>query len=625
LLVEFRAPDNDTLADYERNAIDAAAGLSVVASVPSISNAFTRDRATINRYWHAREALMTAVGKARPSGTTLITEDFAVPPSRLAEACTALLELQTKHGFDAAVSGHAAHGNLHFLLTFDAAVPTEVRRYADFMNDFCTMIVHRFNGSLKAEHATGRNIAPFVELEWGTKATKVMWRIKEIFDPHSILAPGVILTHDQEIHLKGLKTIPTIEAIADSCIECGFCEAVCPSHDLSTSPRQRIVLRREMMRQDEESPVLDELLGSYGYDAVDTCAGDSTCKIACPVGIDTGAMMKAFRHQRHSDFEEHNAQVVADHFGVAERGARLALGVAQHLPDALLSGATGVARAAIRPDLVPEWLPAIPGGAERKMPPTGAKQDAAAVYYVACVNRIFASGEGTGPSLPEAIVEVSKRAGKPVWIPKDMKGSCCATIWHSKGYDDGNTLMANRIVSLAWDWTDHGRLPLIVDASSCTLGIAHEVVPYLSAENLDRHQRMTIIDSTTWGAELIPDLKISRKLSSSVLHPTCSMQHLGVAGEMEAIADAISDEVVTPVYAECCGFAGDRGMLHKELTETATRHETEEVLARAFEAHLSANRTCEIGMEHVTGRDYHSILIELEKASRPVDEGGKRS
>ncbi|MFD7729252.1 FAD-binding and (Fe-S)-binding domain-containing protein [Kitasatospora phosalacinea] len=622
LLVEFRAPDDRTLDGYEEAARRAVERLALVRPVESAGNAFTRDRAVAAAYWHAREAFVTAVGGARPPGTTLITEDFAVPPARLAEACTALLELQAAHGFDAAVSGHAAHGNLHFLLTFDASRPEDVRRYAAFMDAFCTMTVERFDGALKAEHATGRNLAPYLALEWGERATAVMWRIKELFDPHGVLAPGVVLSRDPEIHLKGLKTVPPVEAVADPCIECGFCEAVCPSHDLTTSPRQRIVLRREMTRQDEGSKVLDELLDSYGYDAVDTCAGDSTCKLACPVGIDTGALMKDFRHRRHSAFEERNAEAAADRFALLEAAARTGLGAAARLPDRLLAGVTGAARAVVRPDLVPAWLPEVPAGAAKALPPTGPREGAAAVYYVACVNRIFDStGGGEHASLPQAVVDVSRRAGKPVWIPADLPGTCCATIWHSKGYDAGNALMANRIVERAWEWTGRGALPLLVDASSCTLGIAEEVVPYLTDRNRERHAALTVVDSTTWAARLLPDLTVTAPLTSAVLHPTCSMRHLDVVGDLTAVAGAISGEAVTPVYAECCGFAGDRGLLHEELTASATRQEAAEVLARDHDAHLSANRTCEIGMDHATGRRYRSVLIALEQATRPPGPG----
>lgn len=618
LLVEFRAPDETTCEAYEASAAKALEGLELVAPVPSVTNTFTRDAKTIGGYWKARKAFVTAVGGSRPSGTTLITEDFAVPPGRLAEACEALLELQTRHGFDTAVAGHAAHGNLHFLLAFDAGRPSDVDRYAAFMDEFCRLTVERFDGSLKAEHATGRNIAPFLELEWGPKATELMWRTKQVIDPDGVLAPRVVLDRDPKAHLRGLKTIPKVELIADPCIECGFCEPTCPSEDLTTTPRQRIVLRREMMRQEAGSPVEDGLVEAYGYDAVDTCAGDSTCKLACPVGIDTGALMKDFRHARHSPREERLAALTAKNFKAVEASARLAVAAADRISDRLLTAVTRTARKAVRPDLVPEWLPQIPGAAARKLPRT-TRAGASAVYYPACVNRIFAGPDGHSlPSLPEAVVAVSSRAGRPVWIPEDVAGTCCATIWHSKGYEAGNRLMANRIVEAAWGWTAGGRLPLVVDASSCTLGIAHEVVPYLTAENRALHHELTVLDSIVWAAdELLPHLTVRRRIGSAVLHPTCSMQHLGDEAQLRAVAEACADDVTVPDDAGCCAFAGDRGMLHKELTESATRKEAAEVAGRRFEAHLSANRMCEIGMDHATGREYYSALLELERATRP--------
>ncbi|MGW4163120.1 FAD-binding and (Fe-S)-binding domain-containing protein [Streptomyces sp. NPDC004788] len=633
LLVEFRAPDETALAAYEEAAARVLAEVELVAPVASVDNAFTRDARTIGGYWKARRAFVTAVGGSRPSGTTLITEDFAVPPARLAEACAELLELQARHGFDAAVAGHAAHGNLHFLLAFDAGDPADVERYAAFMDEFCKLTVERFDGSLKAEHATGRNLAPFLELEWGAKATELMWRTKEVIDPDGVLAPRIVLDRDPQAHLRGLKTIPTVEPVADPCIECGFCEPTCPSHDLTTTPRQRIVLRREMMRQADGSPVETGLLASYGYDAVDTCAGDSTCRLDCPVGIDTGALMRRFRHERHSPREERIAALAATHFRAVEASARLAVAAGRRVGDRFLESATGLARKAVRPDLVPEWLPEIPGAAPRRLPRTH-RPAAVAVYYPACVNRIFSSPEGheeheesaghgghgghRGPSLPEAVVALSARAGRPVWIPDDVAGTCCATIWHSKGYERGTEVMANRIVAAAWGWTAGGRLPLVVDASSCTLGIAHEVVPYLTDENRELHAELTIVDSLVWAAdELLPRLDVRRRVGSAVVHPTCSMRHLGDVEELTRLAAACAEEVVVPRDAGCCAFAGDRGMLHPELTASATAREAAEVTARPFDAHLSANRMCEIGMDRATGRTYRSALLELERATRP--------
>ncbi|MFF8289257.1 FAD-binding and (Fe-S)-binding domain-containing protein [Streptomyces sp. NPDC016309] len=618
LLVEFRAPDPAALAAREWAAARVLDDIELVAPVPSVTNRFTRDARTIGGYWKARKAFVAAAGGGRPSGTTLITEDFAVPPSRLAEACEALLALQAEHGFDAAVAGHAAHGNLHFLLAFDPADPDDVDRYAAFMDEFCKLTVERFDGSLKAEHATGRNIAPFLELEWGPRATELMWRTKRAFDPEGVLAPRVVLDRDPRAHLRGLKTVPRVEPITDACIECGFCEPTCPSRDLTTTPRQRIVLRREMMRQTPGSPVETALLAAYGHAAVDTCAGDSTCGLDCPVGIDTGALMKRLRHARHSAREERLAALAARWFAAVEASARLAVATGRRLGDRLPASATALARRVVRPELVPEWLPEIPGAAAARLPVTE-RARAVAVYYPACVNRIFGEPRGlAGPSLPEAVVALSERAGRPVWIPGDVAGTCCATVWHSKGYEEGARVMAHRVVEAAWGWTAGGRLPLVVDASSCALGLAREVVPYLGARHREMHAELTVLDSVVWAAdELLERLTVRRRAASVVVHPTCAMRHLGDEDRLVALAAACAEEAVVPDDAGCCAFAGDRGMLHPELTESATAQEAAEVTARCYDAYLSANRMCEVGMEHATGRPYHSVLLQLERATRP--------
>ncbi|WP_236244563.1 FAD-binding and (Fe-S)-binding domain-containing protein [Streptomyces sp. CC210A] len=622
LLVELRAPDGAALEAQEWAVAEVLDTLDLVAPVPSVSNAFTRDPAAIGRLWTARKAFVTAVGGSRPTGTTLVTEDFAVPPERLAEACEALLALQTAHGFDAAVAGHAAHGNLHFLLAFDPADPADVERYAAFMEAFCRMTVERFDGSLKAEHATGRNIAPFLELEWGAKAADLMWRTKQALDPDGVLAPRIVLDRDPRGHLRGLKSVPAVDPLTDPCIECGLCEPVCPSRDLTTTPRQRIVLRREMARQPAGSRVETALAATYGYEAVDTCAADGSCQAACPVGIDTGALMKRLRHARHTPREERAAALAARHFGTAEAAARRAL-TASHQAgrlagDRLPQAVTGALRRVVRPDLVPEWLPELPGAAAAALPATR-RDGAAAVYYPACVNRIFGGPAGQrGPSLPEAVVALSERAGLPVWIPGDVRGTCCATLWSSKGYEEAAAVAADRIVEAAWGWTEGGRLPLVVDASSCTLGLERDVAPYLGDRNRELHGELTVLDATVWAADrLLPLLTVRRRVPSAVVHPTCAARRLGAEDRLTALARACADEVVVPDDAGCCAFAGDRGLLHRELTEAATAREAAEVTARPFDAHLSANRMCEIGMEHATGRRYHSVLLELERATRP--------
>jgi len=487
------------------------------------------------------------------------------------------------------------------------------------------LIVDKYDGSLKAEHGTGVNMAPFVQREWGEKATELMWRVKRLADPDGILAPGVVLNHDPGVHLRNLKSTPTIEEVADSCVECGFCEPVCPSRLLTTTPRQRIVLRREMARQAPGSPVQRVLLEQYEYDAIETCAADGSCRLACPVGIDTGKLMKDFRHREHSAAAERSALKTAKRWSAMERLARGALrfggGISRAVGNWPLRGATKAQRLLVSSELAPEWGPAMPKAAPSR-PPTTSREGAAAVYVPSCVNRIFglsrAQGNGSAMVLPEAVVAVSARAGLPVWIPPDVAGHCCAVPWGSKGYADGHAWMASKMAASLWRWTAGGELPVVIDASSCTHGIANELSPALSEENAERHGKLEILDAPDWALKrLVPKLEIGSKTASAAVHPTCSGRHLGLDRSIRALAAELAEEVYVPPSATCCGFAGDRGFLHPELTESATQEEAAELGARHFAAYVSSNRTCEIGMERATGRPYVHVVQVLEELTRP--------
>jgi D-lactate dehydrogenase len=339
LLVEFGAGNYDPhLPDASRSAFDAkvAAALDELeaASAELLSDHelirpidFTRDPERIELAWRVREGMHGLLGKLKPPEAALIIEDVCVPPERVAEAAKDLQALLGEHGFLAGVAGHASAGNLHFMLTPNFAERGDVERYEAFMSKLVDLIVDRYDGSLKAEHGTGINMAPYVEREWGTKATELMWRVKQLADPDGVLAPGVVLNRDAGAHLRNLKTAPPIEEVATTCVECGFCEPVCPSRHLTTTPRQRIVLRREMARQPTGSPVQRALLAEYEYDSIETCAGDGSCQLACPVGIDTGKLMKQFRARQHSPRSERRALRLARRWGRVERAARTGLGI----------------------------------------------------------------------------------------------------------------------------------------------------------------------------------------------------------------------------------------------------------------------------------------------------------
>jgi D-lactate dehydrogenase len=477
------------------------------------------------------------------------------------------------------------------------------------MGKLVGLILDKYDGSLKAEHGTGLNMSPYVEREWGEKATEMMWRTKALADPDGVLAPGVVLNRDSGAHLRNLKTTPEIEEVANTCVECGFCEPVCPSRHLTTTPRQRIVIRREMARQPDGSPVQRALIEQYEYDGIQTCAADGTCQIACPLGIDTGKLIKGFRAQEHSEKAQRRASRVAERWASVERTARAGL-QAGAIAGPLMRGGASAARSLFSDELIPSWPRTMPPPAPAKLPRTS-RDGAAAVYMPACVNRIFGPPRGDGAGLPllEAMVAVSARAGLPVWIPEDVAGHCCSVPWASKGYTEGATLMADRTTEALWRWSGEGELPIVTDASSCSHGLAEEA--------RERHGELEILDSVAWAKRLLPSLDVHEKLGSVAVHPTCSTRHMGLERQMREIATAMAEEVVQPIRATCCGMAGDRGMLHPELTKSATAEEAAELAGSSHDAYLCSNRTCEIGLQESTGAVYESFLIPLERVTRP--------
>jgi D-lactate dehydrogenase len=578
---------------------------------------FTRDPERIEVAWTVREGLHGLIGRFRAPGTSLIIEDVCVPPERIAESARDIQALLGEHGFLPWVAGHTSAGNLHFMLTPDFSRPEDVERYEAFIGKLAELILDKYDGSLKAEHGTGVSMAPFVEREWGERATELMWRVKALADPDGVLAPGVLLNRDERVHLQNLKTTPEIEEVATTCVECGFCEPVCPSRHLTTTPRQRIVIRREMARQPAGSPVQRALLEQFEYDGIQTCAADGACRIACPLGIDTGALVKGFREREHTERAQRQAGRVAERWRGVEHFARAGLRTGA-VAAPLMRASAGAARSLFSDELIPSWPSNMPPPAPAKLPRTS-REGASAVYMPACVNRIFGPprGDGHGLPLPEAMVTVSARAGLPVWIPKDVAGHCCSVPWTSKGYTEGAALMANRTVDALWRWSGEGELPIVIDASSCALGLAGEVSASLSEQNRERHEKLEVLDSVAWAERLLPNLEIRQRLGSVAVHPTCSTRHMGLEGLLREIAGAMADEVVQPIGATCCGMAGDRGLLHPELTASATAEEAAELAGTEHDAYVCSNRTCEIGLQEATGAAYESLLIPLEKATRP--------
>ncbi|QOR71033.1 FAD-binding oxidoreductase [Ruania alkalisoli] len=631
LLVEFQTTDAGELAQQV-----AAAGPVIEAQRPTTPAALTADPAQRSALWVVRKGLYAAVAGARRPGTTNLLEDVAVPPEALTATVQGLIGLFGRYDYDdAVIFGHARDANLHFMITPNLDDPAELAGYEAFTEDMVDLILGA-NGTLKAEHGTGRIMSAYVRRQYGDELYAVMGEIKRLCDPRGILAPGVLLDDDPRAHVRHLKVVPTVNGAVDRCVDCGFCEPACPSRNTTTTPRRRIALLREadIAGAAGDEATREAIESAYSYDAVDTCAADSLCARACPVDIDTGAVMKSFRAERHGAFAQRAGSTVASAWAPLTSVLRTGLTIADGVPSSLLAGVTSAARTVLPHELLPAVGEDLPGPGRKRsdlgVPETGGASVPDVVFFPSCTGALF--GPATGDvGASTAMLEVCERAGLRVELVQGIDGLCCGTPWASKGFTQGQNTMAARVADAVIAATDGGRVPLVCDAASCTHGIA-DLGGHLDPVRAALWDEIEVLDAVTYARrEVLPRLEVpdDARLDSLVLHPTCSTEHLGTGADLTAVGEAVAREVTVPPSWGCCGFAGDRGMLHPELTAGATEAEAREVaeVVATIEAaggpadrtaFASCNRTCEMGMSRATGQDYEHVLETLARVTRPA-------
>jgi len=615
-------PDGAALLVETRAATAAALSIKIAAIAQQLESTtmatplrFTTDAAESAALWNVRKGMFPAIGAMRPTGTTVIIEDVAFPVERLAEATLDLQRLLQQHGYaEAIIYGHALEGNLHFVFTQDFGSPAEVERYSAFMDAVCEMVVHKYDGSLKAEHGTGRNMAPFVEMEWGTQAFAAMRRIKALFDPQGLLNPGVILNPDPKSHLKNLKPLPAADALVDKCIECGFCEPKCPSRGLTLSPRQRIVGWREIARLDAtgEAPAhAGEMKRLYDYQGIETCAACGLCATACPVGIETGLLIKALRGRRAGPVARRTADVAARHFAALGAGVRLGLGAADLLHGvvgtAAMKGALDGLRQASGGRL-PKWSPTLPRPVNFVPRPALLQRGERMVYFPSCAARSMGPQRGNDgvEMLPLVAERLFQRAGFDVVYPAGLAALCCGQPFESKGLTQAADRKSAELEAALRDASEGGRWTIVFDTSPC----AYRMKRFLGG-------RLPLQDSIEFVHDVVlPRLTIEPQQEAVAVHPVCSVRKMGSTDKLMAIARLCSREVVTVDDVQCCGFAGDRGFVRPELNEHALRH-LKASLPAGCASGCSTSRTCEIGLSEQAGIAYQSILYLVDRCSVP--------
>lgn len=570
LIVEYQELSEAKL--QERSAELEKVLKSLTLATPAIA-AETLSRR--NDLWHIRKGLYATVAGARKAGTTALLEDVAVPVGKLATTCESLISLFDKFNYDdSVIFGHAKDGNIHFMLNEDFREQKSQDRYRDFTEEMVDLVLG-LDGTLKAEHGTGRVMAPFVRKQFGDDLYAVMVALKKAFDPHAILNPDVIITENPVIHLENYKISPSVDAEIDRCVECGFCEQGCPSKGLTLTPRQRITARRasESTRLSGNTRLAGAIEKSFAYAGVDTCAVDGMCGIACPVGINTGDLVKRLRDEKSNPVQQALWNLAAKKWSTF-----------------LALSRTGVRAASLLPKF--RGVKLQPGS--RRMARLGSAPDV--IYLPSCTSEIF------GPSNNDVFLDLCKRAKISVYIPDGIDAICCGTPWKSKGMSTGAKVMQEKNHHLLRTLAE-SKIPIVTDSSSCTEGF------------ISSFGGKKVMDSTEFiVTHLLSKLRIN-KVSQVVVHPTCSSAKLDESAGLLAVAHALSDNVIVPPNWGCCAFAGDRGLLHPELTASATAEEADFVKSIGAKFHISNNRTCEMAMSAAVGSEYISALQLLHEQS----------
>ncbi len=600
---------------------------------------FSTDKVECEKYWKIRSGIFPSVGSMRPIGTTCLIEDVAFPIEHLTNATLELQALLEKYHYeDAVIYGHALEGNYHFIINQSFDSESEIKRYESLMEDVVTLVVDKYDGSLKAEHGTGRNMAPFVEKEWGTAAYEVMKSVKTLFDENNIFNPGVIFNDNPKCFIENIKPLPKLHPIVDKCIECGFCEVNCVSCGFGLSSRQRIVVQREISRLKQDnshSKELKALLKDFRYKGNATCAGDGLCSTSCPIKINTGELIHVIREHEI----ENNALAMklgefsATHLSKIEStlrvGLRLINGIHSTIGSPIMNSAAKALRY-ISFNNIPLWTPAMPTGAScidtKEYSTQNKDSKLRVVYFPSCINQTFGISKtryknrnklqptlntdlkeriqwSTIP-LVQKTVQLLEKAGYEVIFPDGMENLCCGTIWESKGMPEIAERKTQELEASLLKASNNGEYPILCDQSPCVYRMIKNIKTLKSYEPVEFISKF-----------LTDKLRFTKLDTTISIHSTCSTTKLGLKEDMIKLAELCATKVVVPEEIGCCGFAGDKGFTEPELNEWALRKLKSQLDKENVETGFSNSRTCEIGLTTNGDRPYMGIVYLVDKAT----------
>ena len=585
---------------------------------------FTEKIDEYSKYWAIRSGIFPSVGGMRRSGTTTLIEDVAFHINDLPEATAKLQELLAKHGYDdACIYGHALEGNYHFIINQSFETKEEIDRYEALMNDVVHLVVDQYDGSLKAEHGTGRNMAPFVEYEWGSEAFEIMKDVKKLFDPRGLLNPGVIFNDDSCCYLKNFKPLPLIHPKMDKCIECGFCEVSCLTCGFTLSARQRIVLQREialLKASGKDAKRLRSLQKQYRYPGAQTCAGDGLCAMSCPMGINVSDLTHSIRQAEHPVGSAGYAtgQWAARHLSTVKVFLRMVLALANIAHKMLGTRImTFFAKTAHKMLHLPLWTSAMPCPNSQPTPRKGRGAPSplekaggeVIVYFPSCINQTMGLENASPEKQPliKEMVTLLQKAGYEVIFPQNMQNLCCGTIWESKGMPGIADRKSAELEAALYEASEKGRYPVLCDQSPCLYRMKNTI------------QKMKLYEPVEFITTFLLDkLEFVQTDIPVALHITCSMRKMGLDVKVIELARRCSSNVVVPEEVGCCGFAGDKGFTCPEVNAYALRKLRSQIENTGIVKGYSNSRTCETGLTTHSGIPYQSIVYLVNQSTKTI-------
>ena len=578
----------------------------IPTAIPSL---YSQDPKEYDSWWAIRKGILPIVGGQRRKGTTVITEDVCFQIEDFTKGIEMLTELFHKYDFvdGGVIFGHALSGNVHFNITPDFSDPKDTKNFGDLVKEMSER-VSGFGGSLKAEHGTGRMVAPFIEMEWGRKAYEINRRIKAIFDPTRILNPDVMITDDPDVYKKNLKAQCVIDDAFTICMECGFCEKNCPSRNLTLTPRQRIALLRETKRLENEGnfAVANELKKGYEYFGVETCAACSMCKGLCPLSIDTAQIALSMR--RIDPPAPGLAKKIYDNFsstlemcraGVSLEGIAGAI-ITQKAISKITEGLHGVT--GVTP-YVPKTTPkANRYKLKNRIKPTNFEK---VVYFSTCANRAFRQNQGYDDqrSLQQVVESLCNKAQIDIIYPEHIENLCCGLSFEN--YDDVHERAVKDLHDALMKASQNGKYPIVIDHSAC-FNHAFKHMPDLEINDISEFLCKFVV----------PRLDITKCDERVLVHKQCKIKVLGKSQYIEDLARLCSDHVFNIKSFACDGFAGQKGFFTPELNKCATKDLASEVAEYGATLGVSSSSTCEIGLGESGGIPFVSVAYLLDRCSK---------